>query len=118
MSERVKHFIRNDDIDIYKRSRFVRKKRKGVIFMKINGVNHSNIHPYHKQMQPPQKDAEIQSGDKLDISPEAKQLQQQSRISLERQEKINALKQQIEAGEYEVNPKKAAQTSYEFWMGR
>ncbi len=42
-------------------------------------------------------------------------MQKGTRIENERQEKVEALKQQIEAGEYKVNPQAVANKFYDFW---
>lgn len=86
--------------------------------MKINGLNHSNIHPYKR----PQQHSETKQGasqhDQIEISEEAKQLQQSSRLSADRQEKIEAIKKKIDTGQYQVDSRKVAERFYEFWTNK
>lgn len=93
-------------------------EEKEVYVMKINGnFGSMNVNPYKKQLDK-MKSINSEAGkkaDKLEISSEAKQLLNGSRFEAERQEKIESLKQQIESGTYQVDPKKVAQKMYEFW---
>lgn len=86
--------------------------------MKIDGINHSHFNPYNKLSQPAQKKEGAKPHDQLDISPEAKQMQQQSKLDLQRQDKVQTLKKQIQSGGYQVDPQQAANKFYEFWTGR
>lgn len=84
--------------------------------MKINHFGNVNFNPYKKQME---KLDQLQKGgakkDQIEISSVAKELQQGSKIETERQEKIDAIKQQVESGEYKVDPEKLARKMYDFW---
>ena len=46
--------------------------------------------------------------DKLEISSEAKQLSEMSSFTVERNERVQELKAQVQAGTYEVNPEQLA----------
>ncbi|HET7522317.1 MAG TPA: flagellar biosynthesis anti-sigma factor FlgM [Bacillales bacterium] len=85
--------------------------------MKINGVNHSNMNPYTNRPDQTQLQKGSRPKDEIEISREAKQLQQQSGIFADRKEKIEALKQKIDAGQYEIDAYHTARKFYEFWMG-
>ncbi|HEX7065877.1 MAG TPA: flagellar biosynthesis anti-sigma factor FlgM [Bacillales bacterium] len=86
--------------------------------MKINGVNHSNINPYKKPVGTEQTKQDARRKDQIEISPEAKQLQQKSRLTAERQEKVDQIKAKVDAGQYQVDADKVAKKFYEFWRGR
>ncbi|HEX7064426.1 MAG TPA: flagellar biosynthesis anti-sigma factor FlgM [Bacillales bacterium] len=86
--------------------------------MKINGVNHSNIHPYKKAQEMARLNQGAARRDQIEISPEAKQLLQKSHITDERQAKIDEIKAKVDAGQYKVDPQKTAEKFYEFWKGR
>lgn len=78
--------------------------------MKINKINIPPINPYRtNQLKAEQakEQAKIKT-DKLEISPEAKQLSETSPITTERNERVQQLKAQIEAGNYKVEPEKLA----------
>lgn len=86
-----------------------------VIAMKIDGVNPANFNPYRNQPKLPQPKAEAKTHDQLEISPEAQQMQKQSKWTMQRQDKVQALKSRIEAGNYQLDPQKSADKFYEFW---
>lgn len=88
---------------------------KEVIMMKINPFsNMQNI--YRKQLEKSQPGGEVtKKKDQLEISTEAKKMQQESKIVTDRKEKIEALKGKIENGEYKVNSEEVARKFYEFW---
>lgn len=86
--------------------------------MKINGVNGANLNPYQKQMQKQQQLQSSQPKDKLEISNEAKQLQEGNGIVQARKEKVENLKQQVKSNEYDVNPKKTAEKMIDFWANK
>jgi negative regulator of flagellin synthesis FlgM len=84
--------------------------------VKINGVNHhSNVNPYRTQIEQQPLKEHAQKRDQIQISEQAKQLQQDSKITLQRQEKVEQIKQQIESGNYRVDAEKTASKFYKFW---
>ncbi|TWI59944.1 flagellar biosynthesis anti-sigma factor FlgM [Halalkalibacter nanhaiisediminis] len=84
--------------------------------MKINPFQPVQQNPYRKQIDKAEMVADLKAkSDKLEISTEALEMQKGTRIENERQEKVEALKQQIEAGEYKVNPQAVANKFYDFW---
>ena len=81
----------------------------------------SFIQSYQKQMQvsPVEKARSLQKEDQLQISPQAKEMfKKNTEVDLERQEKINALKAQVQSGEYKVNSEKVADSFYQFWFDK
>ncbi|QNG60251.1 flagellar biosynthesis anti-sigma factor FlgM [Metabacillus idriensis] len=80
--------------------------------MKINHLNSANINPYKRSIEK-QADAAAQPAKKQDqvqISNKAKELQEQNGIVQSRQEKVAAIKQQVESGTYTIDPKAIAQS--------
>ena len=81
----------------------------------------SFIQSYQKQMQvsPVEKARSLQKEDQLQISTQAKEMfKKNTEVDLERQEKINALKAQVQSGEYKVNSEKVADSFYQFWFDK
>ena len=81
----------------------------------------SFVQSYQKQMQVSQveKTRPIQKEDQLQISNQAKQMfESKTEIDMERQEKINTLKAQIQSGDYQVDSKKVAERMHQFWFGQ
>lgn len=83
--------------------------------MKINHIGRLNINPYNKQAGKMDQVQKAGKKDKIEISPEAKNLQKIGNIELERQEKIEAIKKEIQSGQYEINTKEIAKKMYSFW---
>nr|WP_289037056.1 flagellar biosynthesis anti-sigma factor FlgM [uncultured Allobacillus sp.] len=88
--------------------------------MKINPLNNPKINAYKPQVQQQQQQTQSknQATDKVQISEEAKQLQQFNPIVEVRQEKVENLKQEIQKGTYQLDPKQTAEKMVEFWNGR
>ena len=53
--------------------------------------------------------------DKLEISPEALELQKGDQLEIQRQERVNELKNKVQSGQYKVNPEEVAHKMYSFW---
>ncbi|MFG6114702.1 flagellar biosynthesis anti-sigma factor FlgM [Halobacillus sp. MO56] len=87
--------------------------------MKINGPNHTNLNPYQKQLN---KQTEIkkalQQEDKVEISHQAKNLQENARPDAAREKKVAEIKQAVDQGEYKINAEKTAQKMIQFWNSR
>lgn len=84
--------------------------------MKINSIGMNSVNPYKKQQR------SIKTGqnkttfsDTLEISNAAKEMQVQSSYSLERTEKVNKIKAQIESGEYQVNARQVAEDMLKYY---
>ncbi|MFC0013575.1 MULTISPECIES: flagellar biosynthesis anti-sigma factor FlgM [Allobacillus] len=88
--------------------------------MKINPLNNPKINAYKPQVQQQQQQTQSknQATDKVQISEEAKQLQQSNPIVEARQEKVENLKQEVQKGTYQLDPKQTAEKMVEFWNGR
>lgn len=85
--------------------------------MKINNHRPVNINPYNKQLD---KVGNLQAHsinqkDKIEISKEALEMQITGQYEVERQQRIEELKNKIESGEYKVNPQELAQKMYSYW---
>ncbi|WP_163538878.1 flagellar biosynthesis anti-sigma factor FlgM [Gracilibacillus sp. YIM 98692] len=85
--------------------------------MKIHGPNHANLNPYQKQIQKQQeaKQTKHNQEDQVEISNKAKQLQNKENPIANRQNYVNDIKQQVEAGEYQINTQEAAKKILNFW---
>ncbi|HET7626970.1 MAG TPA: flagellar biosynthesis anti-sigma factor FlgM [Bacillales bacterium] len=84
--------------------------------MKIDGVNHSNYHPYKHAADGNVPKQGAQRKDHLEISTQAKQLQQKPPVAIEREQKVERIKNEIESGQYRVDAQETAKKFYEFWM--
>ncbi|WP_087972567.1 flagellar biosynthesis anti-sigma factor FlgM [Oceanobacillus rekensis] len=83
--------------------------------MKINGPNQTNFNPYKQQIQ---KQSEVKKDiqkDQIEISSQAKQLQEKDKISEKRASHVQEIKQAVDSGSYKVNQEKVAQKMLEFW---
>jgi len=77
------------------------------------------MNPYKIQQNHQQKHEEQQSAkptDRVDISKAAKQMQIESPVTAERMEKVEALRKQVEAGEYQVNHMAVAKNLLSYWL--
>ncbi|SDH19438.1 anti-sigma-28 factor, FlgM family [Alteribacillus persepolensis] len=86
--------------------------------LKINPLGSFN-NPYQKQSASQRANAagtNKTERDKVEISQTAKQMQ--SGETNIRQEKIDALKQKVEAGTHQVDAEKAAKKFMDFWTGK
>ncbi|MFD2442733.1 flagellar biosynthesis anti-sigma factor FlgM [Bacillus sp. CGMCC 1.16607] len=83
--------------------------------MKINHIGRLNVNPYNKQMEKMEKTEKAVRKDKIEISTEALELQKMGDFDVERQEKIEALRQKVNSGEYEINAKEVAKKMYSYW---
>ncbi|WP_010647627.1 flagellar biosynthesis anti-sigma factor FlgM [Oceanobacillus massiliensis] len=84
--------------------------------MKINGPAHTNFNPYKQQIQKQTEvKKDIQTKDQIEISNQAKQLQENGKASEKRAAYFQEIKQAVDSGEYKVNPEKTAQKMIDFW---
>lgn len=84
--------------------------------MKINGINPTGVNPYNHQNNVMKKVSSRKVSDKLEISPEAKVMQQGSSIEAERQAKVEEVKLQVENGVYQLNPKATAKGIIDYYF--
>ncbi|MFD1849025.1 flagellar biosynthesis anti-sigma factor FlgM [Oceanobacillus bengalensis] len=87
--------------------------------MKINGPNQPNFNPYNKILQ---KQAamqkEIKKQDQVEISTQAKKLQEAEKPNEQRAAYIKEIKNAVESGEYKVNAEKTAIKMIDFWSNK
>ena len=85
--------------------------------MKINKFNLPPINPYKaNQLKIEKAEPKVKAQtDKLEISSEAKQLSGIPSYSVERNERIQEIKSQIEAGTYKVDPETIAQNLIDYY---
>lgn len=86
--------------------------------MKINNnIGPSGINPYKRQMNKLDAAANMQSkkADKVEISSTAKEMQQISQVSMERKQKVEDLKIQVENGTYKLDPKETAKSILNYY---
>ncbi len=84
--------------------------------MKINHIGPSGINPYKRnQMNQQPKSVSSFKEDKVEISTEAKGLQEMNQIQTAREEKVNKLKIAVENGTYKVDPNVVANKMIDFY---
>jgi negative regulator of flagellin synthesis FlgM len=85
--------------------------------MKINPFGSQGINPYKRHMNKLDQANKTagKSADKVEISSAAKEMQQESQISNERDAHINEIKIQVENGTYKVDPKTVAKSIVNFY---
>ncbi|WP_141432909.1 flagellar biosynthesis anti-sigma factor FlgM [Bacillus sp. 03113] len=89
--------------------------------MKINNFGPSGMNPYQKQLRKQALEGSPsgkKGTDKVEISTTAKEMQHESTFALKRQEKVEALKHQVEKGTYKMDPYKVAQSMYRFYSSK
>ncbi|WP_229740644.1 flagellar biosynthesis anti-sigma factor FlgM [Ornithinibacillus halotolerans] len=92
------------------------ERKNEVIAMKINGMNQTNFNPYKNQMQKYQDTKKaVKQNDQLEISSEAKKLQENNKVNENRQAFVQEIKNQIDSGTYKINYEKTVQKMIEFW---
>ncbi|WP_199426520.1 flagellar biosynthesis anti-sigma factor FlgM [Thermaerobacillus caldiproteolyticus] len=85
--------------------------------MRINNFGPAGMNPYRCQF-----DKEIQTNkpvakqDKVEISATAKELQQASQWAVEHQNKVRALKEQVQNGTYKIDAEAVAKSIYKFYF--
>ena len=78
--------------------------------MKINNVNIPAVNPYKaNELKAEKAEQKVNlQADKLEISAAAKQLSEVSSFTVGRDERVQELKAQVEAGTYKVDPEQLA----------
>ena len=91
--------------------------KKEVNEMKINNYGVNPVNPYKNQQLKTEatKKTTMNFADQLEISSQAKDLQGIKPYSTERAEKVQAIKQQIEAGTYKVDANNLAKNIASFY---
>lgn len=85
--------------------------------MKINNLSSMGVNPYKKSLE---KSAAVPSklqtkADKVEISSKAIDLQQSNELVKARQEKVQAIKAQVESGTYTIDPQAIAKGLLNFY---
>lgn len=85
--------------------------------MKINNYRISGMNPYKRQFDKIEhlQRTTMKSADKVEISSAAKELQESMQLENVRQEKIQALKAQIQNGTYKIDHDKVAEGILKFF---
>jgi len=83
--------------------------------MKIQG-SHPSINQYNKHMQQqPTKKKSTFNKDQLNISDAARQLQKNKTSDSKRSAYVHDIKQDVQSGEYKIEPEKIAKKIVDFW---
>lgn len=84
--------------------------------MRIQGTNQTNFNPYknHMQKQTEYKKSQNQS-DQLEISKQAKKLQENNQSSTERMKYVQEIKREVDSGTYRVDSEKTTKKMIDFW---
>lgn len=86
--------------------------------MRIDHRFSMGVHPYRQYAGIPEgKTGQPGRRDRVEISEEAKELQQRSTWAAEREEKVRRLKEQIDNGTYEIDARAIAEKLYKFYKG-
>jgi len=84
--------------------------------MKINETNHLKFNAYQNLIQKPTKNHEkVEKSDQLEISNEAKSMLEKHQPDKTREKHIQAIKEKVEAGTYEIDFEKTASKMIDFW---
>lgn len=75
------------------------------------------VNPYRRHIDKGSGDNKLASKqDHVEISDEAKELQQHSQWWVERQNKVRALKEQVQNGTYKIDADAVAKSIYDFYF--
>jgi negative regulator of flagellin synthesis FlgM len=84
--------------------------------MKINNLGPIGVNPYKKNMTKVQNvQSSAAKADKVEISSAAQELRQTSKVSMERSERVEALRQQVQAGTYTVDAESVAKNIVNYY---
>ena len=87
--------------------------------MKIHHIGSMNVHPYQRQLAKTERLAAGKAkGDQVEISKEAKELQEAASWERARQAKLEELRQQIETGAYQVDPQAVAKRIIDYYRNQ
>jgi negative regulator of flagellin synthesis FlgM len=87
--------------------------------VRIDKFGLMGVNPYRRQFDKEmqaKKPVAKQDQDKVEISAAAKELQQISQSTVERQEKVRKLKEQVQNGTYQIDAKTIAKSIYKFYF--
>ncbi|TLS33092.1 flagellar biosynthesis anti-sigma factor FlgM [Geobacillus thermoleovorans] len=84
--------------------------------MKIHHIGSMNVNPYQRQLAKTERLAAGKAnGDQVEISKEAKELQEAASWEQARQAKLEELRRQIENGAYQVDPRAVAKRMIDYY---
>jgi len=87
--------------------------------LKIHGPNQTNINPYKHQAHKLDKiKNEVEREDRIEISNQAKHLQQKNKATIKREKQVDEIKQAVQSGDYKINYEKTAKKMIDFWSGK
>lgn len=87
--------------------------------MKIHHIGSMNVNPYQRQLAKTERLAAGKAkGDQVEISKEAKELQEAASWERARQAKLEELRQQIETGAYQVDPQAVAKRMIDYYRNQ
>jgi negative regulator of flagellin synthesis FlgM len=90
---------------------------KGGFFMRIDKFGLMGVNPYKRQFDKEmQAKKPVAKQDKVEISKAAKELQQISQWTVEHQEKVRKLKEQVQNGTYQIDAKTIAKSIYKYYF--
>jgi negative regulator of flagellin synthesis FlgM len=93
-------------------------RRKGGLSVRINQNNISSpgVHSYrHYANQEIQNGKTGKKRDQVEISAEAKELQQHPQWQIERENKVRQLKEQVQSGTYKIDAHAVAKSIYDYY---
>lgn len=86
--------------------------------MRIHGPNQTNFNPYREHANKSEKlQKDHNQEDHLEISSEAKELQGKTKPETQRAKHVQAIKNAVQSGKYEINHEKTAKQMVKFWSG-
>ncbi|WP_341356996.1 flagellar biosynthesis anti-sigma factor FlgM [Rossellomorea sp. y25] len=87
--------------------------------MKINNIGNQNINPYKRNLNKMDQVSKMGklASDKIEISSAAKEMQEVSKLGKERQARVEELKDQVQSGNYTIDPKAIAKGLKNFYNG-
>ncbi|KPL59589.1 flagellar biosynthesis anti-sigma factor FlgM [Rossellomorea vietnamensis] len=88
--------------------------------MKINSIGNQNINPYKRNLNKMDQVGKTgkPASDKIEISSAAKEMQEVSKLGKERQARVDSLKDQVQSGNYTIDPKAVAKGLKNFYNGQ
>ncbi|WP_214480748.1 flagellar biosynthesis anti-sigma factor FlgM [Bacillus sp. SM2101] len=84
--------------------------------MKINQFKPNGLYAYKQQTNQYKNNIDKHTkSDRIEISSAAKELQETSQVEIDRQQKVETLKQQVQNGTYTINREQVAKGLYQFY---
>lgn len=85
--------------------------------MRINHIHSMGVNPYRRHIDKSAGDNKLAAKqDHVEISAEAKELQQHSQWLTERQQKVQRLKEQVQNGSYQIDASAVAKSVLDFYF--